>query len=248
MAPTGRRVYTKMGKFTFRKKRAGGLKAYRSVRQRTGAGMKVIKSNLNEVTHTPLLPVSKLGKLPYSDWNLFSCPATNTAGGYVFTANGLFDPNITGVGHQPMGFDQMMLFYEHYTVTRSRITVNFWNTSTTESVVVGISIAPDATLSTVITTLNENGMLVKKALSPNNGGDSYKCTLSITADISKINGKRDVKSENDFRGDIASNPAEQTYFHIWAYDEIVSAAKNVNFEVLIEYDAIFTEPRKMIAS
>ena len=42
-----------------------------------------------------------------------------------FVANGAFDPNLTGVGHQPRGFDQFMAGYETFTVTGSKISVNF---------------------------------------------------------------------------------------------------------------------------
>jgi len=40
---------------------------------------------------------------------------------YVFRANSLYDPNVTGTGHQPMGFDQMCEFYQKFTVTASSI-------------------------------------------------------------------------------------------------------------------------------
>lgn len=35
---------------------------------------------------------------------------------YVFRANSLFDPDLTGTGHQPRGFDQWATFYGQYKV------------------------------------------------------------------------------------------------------------------------------------
>jgi len=247
---TGRRIYRRSGaRGHYARTRRGNLseKRYRSVKQKTGKGMAVAPSS-NVLLHTPLLPISKLGKLPYAETviGVLNTGALGIPNAYVFTANGMFDPNITSTGHQPMGFDQMMLFYEHYTVTKSKITVNFINTNPTDSVFVGILIAPDATIGTNINTLLENGMYVKKQLSHLTGGNNLGA-LTISANISKINGKKDVKSENDFRGDITANPVEQTYYHIFCYNPY-GVASSCSFEVLIEYDAIFTEPRKMIPS
>lgn len=39
---------------------------------------------------------------------------------YNWRANGLFDPNQTGVGQQPAGFDQWMAFYRKFIVTKVR--------------------------------------------------------------------------------------------------------------------------------
>lgn len=226
------RIYRKPGYYTSRK-------------VATGRGLKVAKSQ-NTKLATPLLPLSKVAKLPYYDQNNFTTGIV-LAGGYVFTANGLYDPNITGVGHQPMGFDQMMLFYEHYTVTASKITVNFYNNDVDDAVIVGVLVAPDATVETVFSKLNENGMLKKHWLTPS-GGTDPKCSITLAANISKINGKKDVKSEDDFRGDVAANPAEQSFFHLFAYNQTTTNTVNVVFEVMIEYTAIFTEPRKMTQS
>jgi len=203
--------------------------------------------SLNTLTHTPLFPISKWGKLPYYDQNSFSTGAL-TAGGYVFSANGMFDPNITGVGHQPMGFDQMMLFYEHYTVTQAKITVNFYNTDADDSVIVGILIAPDATINTNFSALNENGMLVKRWLNNATGNSGNKTTLTIQADIAKINGRKDLIDDDIFRGDVAANPTEQSYIHLFAYNHVSVNVVTVAFEVTIEYVAKFTEPRKMTQS
>lgn len=253
----GRRIYRRgvprAGKTIIRSRNGGGEKRYRSVKQKTGKGMAVAPSS-NILLHTPLLPISKTGKLPYSEGSglpigSLSTGALGAPNAYVFTANGMYDPNITSTGHQPMGFDQMMLFYEHYTVTKSKITVNFINTDSLNAVMVGILIAPDATVGTSSDTLLENGMYVKKLLTTPTSGGSQTGSLTCTANISKINGKKDVKSENDFRGDLTSNPVEQTYFHIFAYNPFAKTqCTGLYFEVLIEYDAIFTEPRKMIPS
>ena len=45
--------------------------------------------------------------------------------GYVYNLNGLYDPNHTGTGHQPLYFDQLMTIYNHYIVIGAKITVKF---------------------------------------------------------------------------------------------------------------------------
>lgn len=55
-------------------------------------------------------------KLPYyDDINLI---ATNTAtyGEYIFSQDGIYDPDITVTGHQPRGRDQYAALYENYLV------------------------------------------------------------------------------------------------------------------------------------
>lgn len=206
-----------------------------------------IPKSLNILTHTPLMPVSKWAKLPYYDQNTFSTGAVS-AGGYVFAANGLYDPNITGTGHQPMGFDQLMLFYEHYTVTSAKITVNFYNGDADDSVVVGILIAPSETVETNFSKLNENGMLTKRWLNANAGNGNNLCTLTAYANIAKINGKDKVINDDVFRGDIGANPTEVTYFHLFAYNQVTANVVAVPFEIMIEYTALFAEPKKMTQS
>ncbi len=41
----------------------------------------------------------------------------------VFSINSLFDPSVTGGGHQPLGFDQWANFYDEYEVLSSSLTV-----------------------------------------------------------------------------------------------------------------------------
>jgi len=53
----------------------------------------------------------------------------------VFRANSLFDPDFTGAGHQPNGFDQIIAAFNHFTVTRARIRVRVLQVNTGGGVV-----------------------------------------------------------------------------------------------------------------
>lgn len=61
-------------------------------------------------------------KLRYNE-NVSLSSTGGSLNAYTFVANGLFDPNNTGTGHQPMYFDQYMLIYNHYKVLGSIINV-----------------------------------------------------------------------------------------------------------------------------
>jgi hypothetical protein len=175
-----------------------------------------------------------------------SLTASGSVGGYVFSANGLFDPNITGTGHQPMGFDQIMLSYEHYTVTRARINVVAQNTSATGVPQVVVQLAASNTLATVSQAIMELGMLAKVHL---NASPGYGCTQQIkqAVDIGKFGGYDDVMDNPELKGTVAANPTEQSYFHIYGWeDNAVSSA--VNLDVTIEYEAVFHEPKKLTQS
>lgn len=65
------------------------------------------------------LPDTMLVRLKYTD----NITMTNVAGygTYVFSINDCYDPNVTGVGSQPLGFDQWMNFYEAFQVNASLI-------------------------------------------------------------------------------------------------------------------------------
>lgn len=167
----------------------------------------------------------------------------SSAAAYVFSANGVYDPDITGTGTQPMGFDQMMSFYNHYTVVRSRITAILSNTNTAELVSTGVLISGSSTVNTNIEDMVENGDVALATLTFY-GQMGCIAKVSKTCVAARFQGIDDVMDDSQMRGDAASNPAEQMYFHIVAYNPYSSTAVNVKAQVVIEYDVMFHEPRK----
>jgi hypothetical protein len=216
-----------------------------------GGGNKVIpreaqRDRLNGIQElwTPVFPAKTTRKLRYST-NLTLTTTVGAVASYVFSANGLFDPDITSTGHQPMGFDQLMLSYNHYTVTSARMTCVFRN-NTTSTPVVSISIGPGPTPITVIDQILEFGMLYRDTLEFKGVSGSIK-TLNAGCSIAKVQGVRDIVDVTDLQGTSAANPVEQTYFIIQTWDT-AGVNGSVLVDVIIDYNAIFLEPRVLSLS
>jgi hypothetical protein len=189
----------------------------------------------------PLFGLRTRRKLPYMQAITLNGGASVVTG-YVFSANGCFDPNITGTGHQPMGFDQMMVFYNHYTVLRARVTAMFENTGTPTSKV-GLSISGSTTFSTDYEVNIENGQLVWATIQPA-GTNGSTCALKTSVNCAAFQGLQNIMDDPDMRGDIASNPIEQLYFLLTLWNTSGATVPVANVDVLIEYDVVFHEPKK----
>lgn len=72
----------------------------------------MLSVKLSYVEH---IPITTLGGLPYMLYN--------------FRGNSLFDPNVTGTGHQPMYFDQYAALYNRYRVMGSAVKIDVINNS-----------------------------------------------------------------------------------------------------------------------
>lgn len=165
---------------------------------------------------------------------------------YVLSTNGLYDPDITGTGHQPAGFDQMMLSYNHYTATRAKLYCTFHNTSTATTPTCALSVNASSTPVTNIDQMIEDGAIVTDRLM---GANVYGAVrrLNTSCNVGKFGGVPNIRDRPDYQGDVATNPTEQSYFHIQVWGS-EAATSIVTIEFMIEYEAWFTEPRKLSES
>jgi len=240
---------------TYRQKRNRKQKRSRRQNRQSASAAAIVGRSVAEDLRfrTPLFPPRFRKKLVYCEVGLSVTGAAGIAGNYFFAANGCYDPNITGVGHQPMGFDQMMLMYEHYTVVASKISLTVNNGSgagiTSDF---GIFLAPDTTVLTNPSLILENGYCATKPLAAINVA-GYMKSLNFNCDVaayfSRDRKKRELVGDDQLSGTAAANPAELVYYGVCAFDR--TGASNtvlVYFCVDIEYDVIFWEPRKLIQS
>lgn len=166
---------------------------------------------------------------------------------HLFSCNGLFDPNITGGGHQPLGFDQLMPMYDHYRVIGSRIRATFSNHDTTYPQIVGIHIQDNTVISEgSVDPLIENGMTRWTKLATEGSGGSVK---TISQNFSTKAFFSSASSASDkYVGTIVSNPTEQAYFRLFAQPDHGNDTSTVRVTVEIEYIALLTEPRNLTQS
>jgi hypothetical protein len=201
--------------------------------------------------YTPLFPNSTRRQLVYHEEELLVTSTSGIPNQYFFTANGLFDPNVTGTGHQPIGFDQMMLMYEQYTVLKSKITLHVICSNATAFGRAALFLSPDTTVLTDSNRIVENGQIVSAILSPNTTLGAY-AELNLSCDIANYFGRsqtlRELLQDDELFGNAATNPSEQVYYSIGGWDPFGTNTLGFFFNVTIQYDVVFWERRKLIES
>ncbi len=164
----------------------------------------------------------------------------------VYSLNGLFDPDITGSGHQPLGYDQFMQMYDHYTVIGARARITATNKDTGTPIQVIASIRDKTTTTTNIGQIIENGLNRWTTLGVLTSGNSTK-TLTINFSTKNFFSKSPLQ-EADLQGTLNNNPVEQAYLHIIVHPLDAVDTSPVLFTIEIEYIAIMTEPKLLAQS
>jgi hypothetical protein len=209
------------------------------------------------MVRTPLFPAStrRRGQLYYENALGFTLAVSGNVSTYFFTANGMYDPNVTGTGHQPLGFDQMMLMYEQCTVINSSIQVTFI-TGAGLAAKLGVALFPDVSGLTDPKQLVENGLI--RFIPITSGATSIqnqipRTTVRLGCDVARYFGRRGVRNlldDDNLYTTAAANPVEQVYYGIvgWQLNPDGSTTTTVGFDVLISYDVIYWEPKKLTES
>lgn len=166
---------------------------------------------------------------------------------YIFRANGMYDPNATTVGHQPMHFDQMTALYNHWTVigSRCRIKVHPAAVGTTPSVAV-LWIDDDAT-----TTMTSVAAICEQAK-----GNKYLNISGISnTENTYFNRKWSAKktfpgstlANDSLKGTASADPTEQSYYK-FSFQTVDLTNCTIYFTVEIEYIAVWRELKELAQS
>jgi len=183
---------------------------YRRKKRSYGTGTAIAGASTTPV------PKRMLVKARYCDAIVLNAPNSGTAH-HTFCANGIFDPDQTGTGHQPLGHDQWSQFYEKYTVLGSKITAEFISAENGSTAVgtVGISLTENTAFSPSLTELRERGDNCWGMLGSFDGKNASR-KLSKTCSVKKWKGIKNLLNEDRLMGECTSaNPAEQLHFQVW---------------------------------
>lgn len=181
-----------------------------------------------------------------------SIGVTSTAGAvgaYAFNANGLYDPNDSGGGHQPMYFDQYMTVYDHYKVLGSVITVRPIETGTTLINPMFATVIQNDDNSIAGTSVFgqtiEWGMLDTYRIF---GGPYAQGHKPIICKYSTRRNYKDKYQSDSLIGDATHNPTETSTFIIVQQPMDASSTVTVSYLVIIDYIVDFFELRDIAQS
>jgi len=153
----------------------------------------------------------------------------------------LYDPDITGVGHQPMMFDQWMTMYERYLVFAHKVDVHFTNTTASNNALVALLLKNVSTLTTNPTTVQERAHAVHRILGPQ-GTDKALGRLSkysSTASIWGVPKRRLNTTSSDYVGSDTSNPTNKVFIQVGCGDPLGSVTVTAEAIVNIKYYCVF---------
>lgn len=194
------------------------------------------------VSNTPL-PTKLKATLRYYDGPTLNIGAIGSTATHVYSCNGMYDPDISGIGGQPRGFDQLMALYDHFVVIASKITVMLADNVSSAPVLFMLDLKDTQTLDSNTTATMESSFSSYSLHSPAGPVSTLVQTFSP-----RFLGKSNYLSDPDLKGSASANPDESAYYHV-----VVSSPSGVDEAavyptVVIEYTAMFIEPKRPAAS
>lgn len=164
---------------------------------------------------------------------------TGSVAAYKWRANGMFDPNFTGTGHQPMYFDVCATVYNHFTVIKSYAKFSFVPLSAT-TVPTAISSCLDDDTSSPATTAamgeSSKGTIKVATPAPTDPIITY-CNFSAREAFGG-----DPLSNDNLQGTVSADPTEQMVF-IAAVEGLNLSTQSWNIQAEITYYAVWDELR-----
>lgn len=151
--------------------------------------------------------------------------------------NGLYDPNISGVGHQPMYFDQLTGIYKHYHVISSKVTISPASTSANQYMYV-FHEADDSTVSYSAYNAERPGAVTLVGMGAYLSGKSLVYRYSSF----KTFGKESI-TDPELQGSSAANPSELSYGHLTVIPVPATGTptETIPFRVRMEYYVEWSE-------
>lgn len=185
-------------------------------------------------------------KMRYSQGFSLDPSVAGSVTSWRFKANGIYDPDTDGTGHQPITRDQWAIFYTKYCVVSSKLTATFTSTTgvhATSAYNVGIALLHDNTTITDINNIKEQGNCVWKNLSFQR--DLVQCSKRFSA--RKFLGGGNPTTDDGKCALFTADPVEAATFHVWASanDQSGQNPGVVLVDVVIEYYVKMFEPNTL---
>lgn len=192
------------------------------------------------------VPQTKMVKHRYSQFiNIDPAIGNSTA---VFNLSHMHDPDFTGGGHQPYGYDTFNSLYKEYIVVGAKVTATCVNNDISYPLVFCTQIRDSVTAELLdINNMIEQGKSSYIILSDQQAQTPRKIFAKYSA--KSFWGVTDIKDDDDLKGRGSTAPVKQAYCHIsvQSLNTAVDPA-NTSVHVLVEYVAVWRTPELLAQS
>lgn len=179
-------------------------------------------------------------------------PGAGTVASQVFSASSVYDPDNTGVGHQPYGFDQLCSttgLYDQFIVLKAFIEVTTSSSQTSSPGFAAVQLCDTNSV-----TVNEPAQIAEQPLTVFKVIPALSAVnpiiLKMSYDAAKFYGVSNsaLLARTDLMGSFAGNPSENAFFQLHFAGLNGVDMNSQSFLVRITYDVVFQEPRKLSMS
>lgn len=226
---------------------------WESISSGSNTGLKQLikkKANAQRIAH----PSRALGFMPdeftttlrYSEFMTITA-TTGALARYEFIANGLYDPNFTGTGHQPYGFDQLIALYSYAVVHGCKAKVTCHNPAGYESMYVLLQQGPS-----VLSLPSGIGEAIERCPTDEWGVTTAYSPLRLkasgtTAEYLGVPRSQQL-AETNLYSSSAANPA--LYWYVRLFTQPTDGASTAYLRALVEleFEVTFVKPIQAVSS
>lgn len=226
------------------------VKNLRFVRTRRRRSRKKIKSTRfksgprRSLTYTNNVGLGNTKRVKMSYYETIGLTSTSgIVAKHTFNLASIFDPDVTGVGHQPFGHDEYAVLYKEYYVTGAKISVKWSNIATNNIghkvfVTMDKDNVIDGNLDTRMEQTKGSGT---KTLLPNSNN------TQVTQAFYSPRKFHDIKNTSDdhqLKALFGANPVKPAYavIGLQPVDQVSSSGAIIYGEVFITYDVVLFNP------
>lgn len=223
-----------------------GKKTYKRKNKRYNKRKGLGSGPFKRITQGDPLPPYKNCKISYSDRYTLTSGTVGIFGNeQIMRLNSLYDPDLSGTGHQPLYYDTMSLVYKRYKVTGVSIDV-LWTDPQADGVVCAMCIQPSSEVYSVagksVGVLDEQPMSVVRYL---NDSGSQNTRVKQFVPIYQIEGMTksqfNGQADGDYTAVTTTNPAKVPYLRMGAASLSGTSGVGVTAIVKLTYHVRFYE-------
>lgn len=207
-------------------------------RKRVARRRKSPMTIVNKALHP--IPSRFITKMKYSEY----VDTSLTGGTYSFNLNSMFDPNRSGIGHQPHGFDLLATMYNRYRVISCGYRIQIAGDSASSQILSAIP-ANELFSSVSISEIRENPRC--KYIQQNPGSSAM--TLSGKSYLPSLHGRTrsQYMSDDRYQSAVTGSPAELAILNLQTAN-LSDVNIGTKLQVLLEYTVEWFDVKNLAQS